>query len=68
MVTALGTVSVLDNPFHEEILPNIQSKHPLVQLEVIFSHPIICYLGEKTNPHLGTTSFQGVVEGESNIY
>ena len=53
---------MLDNPFSEEIFPNIQSKPPLVQLEAISSRPITCYLGEETNPHLATTSFQAVVE------
>ncbi|KAK4829021.1 hypothetical protein QYF61_001796 [Mycteria americana] len=53
---------MLDNPFREEIVPNIQSKPPLAQLEAIFSRPITCYLGEETDPHLSTTSFQAVVE------
>ncbi|KAK4826164.1 LOW QUALITY PROTEIN: hypothetical protein QYF61_005737 [Mycteria americana] len=52
----------LDNPFSEEKFPNIQSKPPLVQLEAISSCPIACYLGEETDPHLSTTSFQVVVE------
>ncbi|KAK4825636.1 hypothetical protein QYF61_001421 [Mycteria americana] len=42
----------------EEKFPNIQSKPPLVQLEAISSRPITCYLGEETDPHLSTTSFQ----------
>lgn len=67
-MTALGTVPVLDNPFHEEMFPNIQSKPPHVQPEAIFSHSVIHYLGEETSPHLGTTSFQVVVEGKMNIY
>ncbi|KAK4826468.1 LOW QUALITY PROTEIN: hypothetical protein QYF61_009195 [Mycteria americana] len=53
---------MLDNPFSEVKFPNIQSKPPLVQLEAISSHPITCYLGEETDPHLSTTSFQVVVE------
>ncbi|KAK4828787.1 hypothetical protein QYF61_000844 [Mycteria americana] len=53
---------MLDNPFSEEKFPNIQSKPPLVQLEAISSCPITCYLGEETDPHLSTTSFQVVVE------
>ncbi|KAK4826165.1 hypothetical protein QYF61_005738 [Mycteria americana] len=48
----------LDNPFSEDIFPNIQSKPPLAQVEAISSHPITCYLGDKTDPHLSTTSFQ----------
>ncbi|KAK4826124.1 LOW QUALITY PROTEIN: hypothetical protein QYF61_005276 [Mycteria americana] len=55
-------VPMLDNPFGEEIFPNIQSKPPLVQLEAISSRPITCYLGEETNAHLATASFQAVVE------
>ncbi|KAK4814854.1 hypothetical protein QYF61_027827 [Mycteria americana] len=51
-------VPMLDNPFSEEKFPNIQSKPPLAQLEDISSHPITCYLGEETDPHLSTTSFQ----------
>ncbi|KAK4830238.1 hypothetical protein QYF61_009305 [Mycteria americana] len=52
-------VPMLDNPFSEEKFPNIQSKPPLAQLEAISSRPIICYLGEETNPHLSITSLQG---------
>ncbi|KAK4822662.1 hypothetical protein QYF61_019029 [Mycteria americana] len=55
-------VPMLDNPFSEEKFPNIQSKPPLAQLEAISSCPITCYLGEETDPHLSTTSFQVVVE------
>ncbi|KAK4831267.1 hypothetical protein QYF61_016737 [Mycteria americana] len=53
---------MLGNPFSEVKFPNIQSKPPLAQLEAISFRPITCYLGEETNPHLSTTSFQGVVE------
>jgi len=31
----------------KEIFPNMQSKPPLMQLEVISSHPIASYLGEE---------------------
>ncbi|KAK4828313.1 hypothetical protein QYF61_025325 [Mycteria americana] len=55
-------VPMLDNPFSKDIFPNIQSKHPLAQLEADYSRPITCYLGEETDPHLTTTSFQVVVE------
>ncbi|KAK4817963.1 hypothetical protein QYF61_003483 [Mycteria americana] len=57
-------VPMLDNPFSEEKFPNIQSKPPLVQLEAISSCPITCYLGEETDSHLSTTSFQVVVESD----
>ncbi|KAK4818457.1 hypothetical protein QYF61_013663 [Mycteria americana] len=55
-------VPMLDNPFSKEIFPNIQSKPPLAQREAISSRPVTSYLGEETNPHLSTTSFQAVVE------
>ncbi|KAK4823962.1 hypothetical protein QYF61_008348 [Mycteria americana] len=51
-------VPMLDNPFSEEKFPNSQSKPPLAQLEAISSRPITCYLGEETDPHLSTISFQ----------
>ncbi|KAK4830416.1 hypothetical protein QYF61_010947 [Mycteria americana] len=51
-------VPMLDNPLGEEKFPNIQSKSPLAQLEAISSCPITCYLGEETDTHLSTTSFQ----------
>ncbi|KAK4830648.1 hypothetical protein QYF61_012491 [Mycteria americana] len=57
-------VPMLNNPFGEENCPNIQSKPPLVQLEAIFSCPMACYLGEETDPHLSTTSFQVIVESD----
>ncbi|KAK4819478.1 hypothetical protein QYF61_004774 [Mycteria americana] len=53
-------VPMLDNPFSEEKFPNIPSKPSLVQLEAISSRPITCYLGEETDPHLSTTSFQAI--------
>ncbi|KAK4815148.1 hypothetical protein QYF61_017589 [Mycteria americana] len=68
--TSLGSlgnperVPMLDNPFGEKIFPNIQSKPPLAQLEAISSRPITCYLGEETDPHLSTTSFQVAVESD----
>ncbi|KAK4820044.1 hypothetical protein QYF61_017857 [Mycteria americana] len=57
-------VPMLDNPFSEEFFPNIQSKPPLAQLEAVAPRPITCYLGEETDPHLTTTSFQVVVESD----
>ncbi|KAK4818960.1 hypothetical protein QYF61_022627, partial [Mycteria americana] len=55
---------MLDNPFSDVKFPNIQSKPPLVQLEGISSCPITSYLGEETDPHLSTTSFQVAVESD----
>ncbi|KAK4809188.1 hypothetical protein QYF61_009385 [Mycteria americana] len=43
-------VPMLDNPFSEVKLPNIQSKPPLAQLEAISSGPMACDLGEETDP------------------
>jgi len=53
---------MLDNPFGEEIFPRIRSKPPPAQPEAVSSHPIASYLGEDTNAHLTTTSFEVVVE------
>jgi len=53
-----------DRSFSKEIYLNIQSKPPLIQLEVISSRPVTSYLGEETNTHLTTTSFQVVVESD----
>ena len=55
-------VPMLDNPFGEEIFPNIQSKPPLAQPEAISSYPTTCYLEKETDTHLDTASFQVVVE------
>ncbi|KAK4813748.1 LOW QUALITY PROTEIN: hypothetical protein QYF61_023684 [Mycteria americana] len=57
-------VPMFDNPFSKEIFPNIQSKPLLTQLEAISSHPITSYLGEETDPHLSTPSFQVAVESD----
>jgi len=53
-----------DQSFRKEISPNIQSEPPLTQLEAIASRPIAGYLGEETNTHLTTPSFQVVVGSE----
>ena len=55
-------VPVPDHSFSEEILPNIQPKPPLTQLEAASSCSITTDLGEETNTHLAATSFQVVVE------
>ncbi|KAK4816273.1 hypothetical protein QYF61_014345 [Mycteria americana] len=63
-------VPMLDNPFSEVKFPNIQTKPTMaqlearVQLEAISSRPITSYLGEETDPHLSTTSFQVAVESK----
>ena len=38
------SVPMLDNPFGEEMLPNIQSKSPLTQLEAIAPRPVASYI------------------------
>ncbi|KAK4828032.1 hypothetical protein QYF61_022809 [Mycteria americana] len=53
---------MLDHYFSKEIFPNVQTKPLLTQLEAISSRPITSHLGEETNIHLATTSFQVVVE------
>ncbi|KAK4824198.1 hypothetical protein QYF61_012014 [Mycteria americana] len=57
-------VPMLDNPLSEGKFPNIQSKPPLAQFEAISSCPVTCYIGEETDPHLSTTSFQVAVESD----
>ncbi|KAK4828298.1 hypothetical protein QYF61_024963, partial [Mycteria americana] len=47
-----------------QCLITLSSKPPLAQLEAISSCPITCYLGEETDPHLSTTSFQVVEESD----
>ena len=43
-------VPMPDHSFSKEILPNIQSEPPLMQLEAVASRPIAGYLGELFNP------------------
>lgn len=51
-----------EHPFREEIFRNMQFKPPVMQLEAVSSHPATSYLGEETDSHLATASFQGVLE------
>jgi len=53
---------MLDNPFSEEVFPDIQSEPPLVQLEAVSSCPIACYLGKEADTCLAIASFQIVLE------
>ena len=55
---------MFDNTFSEEIIPNIRSKPPLIQLQAIVSHAIASYLEEETDTYFATTSFQVVVESD----
>jgi len=63
--TSLGSLfQCLITLFGEEIFPNIQSKPPLTQLETVPFCPVACYLGEETDTHIITSSFQIVVENK----
>jgi len=53
-------IPMLDHFLSKEIFPDVQSKPPLMQLAAIASRPIAGYLGEETNIHLTTTTFQEV--------
>lgn len=53
---------MLDCPFHEEILPNVQSKHPLGQHETIPSCLSFVTKEKEINSFLSVTSFQVVAE------
>lgn len=53
-------VSILYNPFHEEI-PGVQPELALGQLEAMLSHPVTDCLGADTNLHLATVTFQILV-------
>ncbi|KAK4826361.1 LOW QUALITY PROTEIN: hypothetical protein QYF61_007955, partial [Mycteria americana] len=50
---------MIENPFCEEIFPNIQSKPLLPQLEAISSCPITCYLGDLPPPLYSLLSVRG---------
>lgn len=52
----------LTTPFHEEIILNIQSKLPMVQLDIISSCPVTCHL--RKDILLSTISFEVVVEND----
>ncbi|KAK4812304.1 LOW QUALITY PROTEIN: hypothetical protein QYF61_014090, partial [Mycteria americana] len=51
----------------KKFFPNIQSKPPLVQLEAIPSCSMACYLGEETDTHLSTASFQRAVRSPLSL-
>jgi len=55
-------VPMLDNPCSEEIFLRFNLNLPWCNFEAISFCPITCYLGEETDPHLATTSFQVLVE------
>jgi len=54
---------VLDHPLSKEILPNIQCKPTLAQLEAVSSHAIMCLLRKEkeTNAFPAAPSFQVIV-------
>lgn len=53
-----------DSPCHKEFFSYSLTKTSLAQPEAILSCPVTFYMGAETNPHLSTTSSQGVVEGD----
>ena len=59
-------VTVLNLLICEEILPDVQSKPSLAQLEAISLHPITCNLRKEARTHLATASSQTVAA--SNIF
>lgn len=50
---------MLYNPLHEEIIPNFQSNHPLIQLEKVSSSPIT-FSPEKRDQHSPHCNFHSV--------
>lgn len=51
-----------DIPSSEDILPSLQPELLLAQSEAMSSPPVTGSLGEGSDPHLVTASFQAVVE------
>lgn len=52
---------MFNNLFHEEILHDVQSEPPHVQLEVTSSCPVAGCPGEEHCPPLASTSFQAAL-------
>jgi len=57
----LKLIPIFDKTGHEEILPNVRSKSPVVQLEAISMSHITCLLGKETDT---ATSFQAAEESK----
>ncbi|KAJ7404172.1 hypothetical protein WISP_147102 [Willisornis vidua] len=55
---------MLNYPFSEEILPDVQPELPLAQYKAVSSYPVASCLGEEVDLHLATTFFQVVVESD----
>lgn len=53
---------MLDHSFRAKYFSNIQPELSLAEIESTTSHYLASYLGEKTDLHLATTSFQVAVE------
>lgn len=53
---------MLNNPFQEEIIPDVQPEHPLARPKVLSSSPVADFPEEEAAPHLDTLSFQALVE------
>lgn len=56
---------MLNNLFHEGILPDVLPEPPLVQLKAMLTCSVTSCLGEEADPHLAITLFQ-VFEKSSN--
>lgn len=54
-------IPILNQSYSEEILPDVHSKPPLVQLEAVSSHHITYHLRTETSSILTAASFQVVV-------
>ena len=59
-------IPVFSNPFCKEVVPDIQTKLTLVQLEVISPRPVTCHQGEETSPTLAVSTFQ-ILEESNNV-
>ncbi|KAJ7405902.1 hypothetical protein WISP_136832 [Willisornis vidua] len=55
-------IAISNHLFCEEILPNVQPKPTLAELNIVSSSPINSCLRAEANPDLVTTSFQVVVD------
>lgn len=58
------SIPMLDHTLCEEIIPDIQPKTPLTQLETFSLCPITCHLRKGTDTLLTATSSQIVVESD----
>lgn len=55
------TIPILYRSFCNKLFPNIQPMFPLVQLKIVSSCSVSCYLEKQTNTHLTIATLQEVV-------